>query len=65
MVKYRERSDMTGMLYTDIYPRDPGPEVCRLCKVAIKQLATREQQLATEGPDLNPTDWKKAQLNMS
>jgi hypothetical protein len=65
MVKYRKLSGMMETVYKYICPQDPGPEVCRLCKVVTKQLSTQEQQLATEGSHLNPTDWKKAQLQMS
>jgi hypothetical protein len=64
IVKHKELSDMGASEYTYICPQDPGPEVCRLCKVVTKQLSTQEQQLAKEGSNLNPMDWKKSQLEM-
>lgn len=64
MVKFEEMSDKPILERAHICPEDPGPEICRLCKVLTEQLSTQEQHLTTEGPDLKPTDWKKADLWM-
>lgn len=65
MVKFKELPDMPHLGITDICPEDPGPEVCRLCKVVTEQLSTQEWYLAIEGPSLKPTDWKAASLWMT
>lgn len=64
MVKFEEMSDKSILERAHICPEDPGPEICRLCKVLTEQLSTQKQHLTTEGPDLKPTDWKKADLWM-
>ena len=65
IVKNRKLSGLGNSAYISVCPQDPGPEVCRLCKVITKQMCTQEQQLATEGLNLKPVDWKKAHLWMS
>jgi hypothetical protein len=63
MVKYKGWSVFDSG-FTTICSQDPGPEICRLCKVVTKQLSTKVQLPATERYNLKPTDWKKASLWM-
>ena len=56
-VEFRHEHSGASVSFRHKFAQDPGPEVCRLCKVVTEQLPAEGDRLQAE-----MMDWKKAEL---